>query len=247
MVKIRKMIIASVYLSLYGTVMYFFNIHIYLSMILNIIAVIPGVIIAFGRDNIAKSLIMFLIASCLSGGFIFALCVKSDYGVIMNASLSNGTFYINISPLILLLGSISLYLSVWFLRRVYVRNYSRDRIIEKIQFQYKGCVYAVKCLVDTGCTLTEPLSDEPMMIIEKEIVDAEDGAEIIVNTVNGKSKMKLIFPENLTTENNSIHINKNTPIAVSNYKIGIKGVYNGIINPDAIINNGKEDELCKVF
>ena len=241
-----KLMAGAIFLSLYGTITFFADLNIFVSTVFKITAVVIAILLSYGKEKIIKNSIMFLVTTSLSGGIIFAISWCANYGIVINTSVSNGTFYMNINPLILILGSGLIYLSAWFLRRIYIKNYSRERLIEKIKFFYGGKEYIIKCLIDTGCCLTEPLSNEPLMIMDKDILSVTDGAEIVINTINGKSKIKLIFPENIEAINKSVTISKKTPIGISANKINADDIYNGILNPDAILNDRKEEYKCHV-
>lgn len=190
----------------------------------------------FGLRDYINSLIMFWITSVICGGMILAISVFTNFGSVMQTTVSNCIMYIKLNPFLLLAGCVLLYLSVEFYRRAYIRNFSRDKIILKLQVFYGKHKYNLSALIDTGCELTDPLSGEPVIVADKRLFRNIQFIEdrIYIQTTSGKGALPLIFPNKVDCSIHTYKVRDKTPIALSDNRFSYDGLYDAVINPMAI-------------
>lgn len=197
--------------------------------------------LVFGKEKFFKSITSFWLSALTLGGIVYGMmCISDLTTCVYTKSLT--IYYLDINPLISFLGCIILYIIMYATERNAVRLFSRQRLLIDIEIEYMSQSLKLRCLIDTGCCLTEPLTGKPMIIIEKEAFsDMLTGLTyenfITVNTANGKSILPIIFPKQVSGENDLYSIDSadaKLPIAITEKKLCYDGLYNAIINPDAL-------------
>lgn len=247
-VKTAKLMFGAMFLSLYGCLMFFENISFLYSVFFKIAVTVIDVFFVFGKKQIIKNVIIFWLVSAMCGGIVFALSVMTDFGRIMQASVSNLIIYLNINPLLLSFSCILLYVFAEVYRRVCIKSFSKDNYIIDVSFTYMGREYTVKTLIDTGCSLTEPLSGAPLLIVSKKNVPdiVPTGSKVKSKSVGGYTELDLILPEKILSDNSKFELYTGTLVALSVNNIGEDNLYEAVINPDAIIDNSENTtKLCK--
>ena len=178
----------------------------------------------------------FWLVSVALGGAVLALSVFTDFGTAVQTAISNCVVYVNLNPILLLSACVLLYILLESYRRMCIRNFSKEKIILPLTVWYLGEEYKLITLIDTGCELKEPLSGEPMLVAEKSIFKDVSlaGHMVYINTASGKAELPMIFPESIDCEKRGYEIGKIVPIALTNEPFCDDGLYNSIVNPDAI-------------
>ncbi len=164
-----RMIVASVYGSLYSLVILAPNLSTSLNLIIKSIAAITIVIIAFGIINtkrvIINSITFFAVNFIFAGG-IYAVYtwLKPEF-----VHYNNACIYIDFSLIVLLVTTAVLYYIVSLIRIIYdkIPDYS-DKYA--IVIRYKGRSAVFNGLADTGNSLIDFFSGSPVIICSKEAV-----------------------------------------------------------------------------
>lgn len=246
-IKTARLIIGAIFLSLYGSFMFFKEISILYSVFFKLAVSVVAVFIVFGKKQIIKNTLVFWIVTALCGGIVFALSVMTDFGRIMQASMSNFIVYLNVNPLLLSFGCVLLYVFAEGYRRVCIKSFSKDNYIIDISFIYMDSEYTVKTLIDTGCSLTEPLSNAPLLVVSKSracgIVPT--GAKVKSKSVGGYTELDLILPEKIISRDTRFELFSGTLVALSGIDIGEDNLYEAVINPNAVTEVFENTKICK--
>lgn len=234
--------------AVYGTLMFFPLMAFAYGVIGKVIVSAVIVFVSFkvyGLRDFFCSLVMFWITSVICGGIILAISVFTDFGTVMQTTVSNCVMYIKLNPFLLIAGCVLLYLSVEFYRRAYVRNFSRDKIILPIKVVYGKNNYNLSVLIDTGCELIDPLSRDPAMVADKRVFKNLQSIEdkIYIKTASGKGELSLIFPDKIECKSRCFNIRDKTPIALSDNRFSYDGLYDAVINPMAVEEVTKNESI----
>lgn len=188
-------------------------------------------LLVFGKAGYWKTFTVFWASALLLGGAIYAVSVATPYAYIA----SDNTQPENVTPVISAVGCAVLYIMLYFMKKITVRSFSRERMFINIDVTYLSRHYHLRALVDTGCYLCEPLSGDAVMLADKRVFSdtPDSNYEIAVSTAAGDEMLPLIFPEKTAGENNKYRVKKSVPIALTPNRLCNDGLYNAIINPEA--------------
>ena len=211
--KIKKLrvLCASIVGGIYGTFIIFINLN---PLLDSLLLVLVGVIIcylSFFEKNIKRltvSVIIYLLTSCILGGVMSALYsllnrVLSKY---MNEqsfenAYSGARFFIIISITILV---------AMLFSKVLVRKKDVSEVTLKIK--YRGELYTVTALSDSGNMLTEPITGKSVILLSEKsklskIIDLENEKNIRYipySDISNDGMLKGIIPEQIIINENSV-------------------------------------------
>ena len=163
-----RVIIASFLGGIYAIVSYMEILPIYSNFFMKILLSIGMVYLAFGAKNvksILKQLIIFYLTSFAFGGCAFALLyfVKPE-NILMRNGVYGGTYPIKIALLGGLIGFIITYIAF----KVIKNKLSKKDIIYDIAIEIDKKQVQVKAMLDTGNMLKDPITQTPVIVVEKE-------------------------------------------------------------------------------
>lgn len=117
-----------------------------------------------GKEFI-KYVVAYLGATILLGGTIFMLFYVTDTGSKAGAAVKNGAVYFNISIFWLFVSAGTAYLFL----RIFIKHIkaAQTRRFYDIEICAWGHIIRVNALVDTGNSLTEPITKLPVIIVEE--------------------------------------------------------------------------------
>lgn len=234
-----RILAGAVISAIYGTMIFFPVISFVYSVAGKLFVSAIIVLAAFrvyGVRDYINTWLMFWISSVICGGTILAISVFSDFGSVMQTTISNCVMYIKLNPILLIFGSVLLYFFINFYRRACIRNFSKDKIFLNLKVVYEKNEYSFTALIDTGCDLCDPLSGEPVIVAEKKIFKniAYARDRICVETASGRGILPLIFPEKIECYNRVYKIRDKTAIALSDNRFSYDGLYDAVVNPFAV-------------
>lgn len=130
-----------------------------------------GVIIltCFGFDSL-KSYIR-RIAVFFAASFIYAGCMMGIWSVFRpeKLAINNGIVYVDISPIVLIIATVTSYIILSIIRFFSTKHaYSGKRC--KLIITMGDRIVRLTALVDTGHSLTDTLTDRPVLIVEEKVV-----------------------------------------------------------------------------
>ncbi len=169
--KTYRLIISSFIASLFSLLVLFKDLSFILSLSIKLMCTVMMCFIAFRFTNISsfiKSIfITYIVSIFFSGAMIF---IHSTFKP-SNMAIINDNVYFNIKPLTLIIISILIYLLVLLLQRIFSDNFGNTLVNLKIVIG--GYEYSCVGKIDTGCSVTEPFSNAPVIITESSIVNLD--------------------------------------------------------------------------
>lgn len=199
-----------------------------------------------------RSVAVFFTVTCVYGGIMTALWqVLKPKGMIIN----NSVVYFNISPLVLILSTVSGYFLYLFLNKILALP-SKTAKKCSLNLYALGKSVGLTGIIDTGNSITDVLSNSEIIIVDKAVAVSLLGTEDFSNdpiyatryrtipceTVMGRSLLEGFRCDmgEIRFEDKVIPLT-NPVIALS--KTPIKENYSAILNPKILEKQGKTNEI----
>ena len=199
-----------------------------------------------------RSVAVFFTVTCVYGGIMTALWqVLKPKGMVIN----NSVVYFNISPLVLIVSTVSGYFLYLFLSKILALP-SKTAKRCSLTLYALGKSVGLTGIIDTGNSITDILSGSEIIIVDKAVAVSLLGTEnflsdpvyatryrtVPCDTVMGRSLLEgfrcdmgeIRFEDKIISLNNPI-------IALS--KTPIKENYSAILNPKILEKQGKNNEI----
>ncbi len=163
-----RILLSSLLGGVYAVCSYITKLEIYSTLIMKIILSVTMVYVAFNSKNIKqllKQLVLFYLTSFAFGGCAFALLyfIKPQ-----NILMKNGV-YIGTYPLkVALLGGLLGFIIINIAFKIIKNRINKKNMFCDIEIYLNNNVTKVHALVDTGNLLKEPITGNPVIIVEKE-------------------------------------------------------------------------------
>lgn len=218
----KRCIIASVYGSIYSLIILIPQLNTAINLIIKLIAAVTIVLIAFGFHKLQRLLLNSL--AFLSVNILFA---GSIYGIYIGLKpefihFNNTYFYIDFSLLLLIISTAVIYFAVCGIRCIIDRT-SPDSGCYKVIIQYKGENISIDGLSDTGNSLIDYFSGNPVIICGKnkiykaetfECINDDDripkGFRLIpYSTINKTGMIPIFRPDNVIISDTTSGFKKN--------------------------------------
>ena len=168
-VKIKhvRLILSSLLGAIYSIVAYGGFLQIYSSFILKIILSVIIVYIAYNPKNIKgmlKELVVFYLVSFALGGCAFALLyIVRPQDIFMKDGVYIGTYPLKIA----LLGGITGFIITYIAFKAVKTRISKNEIIYKAAVKLDEKEITINVMLDTGNMLKDPISNSPVVLVEK--------------------------------------------------------------------------------
>lgn len=163
-----RIILSSLIGSVYAVIVYLNILSIYSNLFAKIILSIVMVYVAFNPKNakvLLKQILIFYLVSFIFGGCTFALIyfIKPE-----NVRMKNGVF-VGVYPLKvgLIAGAIA-FVTTQIAFKINKSKLNNKNTFFNIQMYYKNQSITVKALLDSGNMLKDPISQAPVIIVERE-------------------------------------------------------------------------------
>ena len=163
-----RILLSSLLGGIYAVCSYITKLEIYSTLIMKIILSVTMVYVAFNSKNIKqllKQLVLFYLTSFAFGGCAFALLyfIKPQ-----NILMKNGV-YIGTYPLkVALLGGLLGFIIINIAFKIIKNRINKKNMFCDIEIYLNNNVTKVHALVDTGNLLKEPITGNPVIVVEKE-------------------------------------------------------------------------------
>ncbi len=250
--------------ALYSTVMFFPQISFLYSIVFKSVFLFFSVWIAFPSGTIKslfKNALMFFASNLIFGGIMFFLIFTTDFGTAMNTFVSNGEIYFDISSKALIFSIILAYLVIYAISFIKKQNIVASRRQVDITITFENKTVTFKALCDTGCTLCDPISGFPAIILSqkcaKQLFPKDLLSAIRINTIPAGYETRLrvlpfsaigthleimygIIPDKVLFDGREI---KKAIIAISNTDFEKKSGFSGILNPQ-ILDFYNNENVC---
>ena len=198
--------------ALYGVLMFFPKLSIFYTGIFKILFMVLSAKILFSSKSFKELVFQSLMCFFVSIGFcgaIYACIALLPAGTSLGLIISRGVVYIDIDPLILILGiAVSLVVIIFFSAGCR-ENFKKDNLIKELYITAGGKTFMVKALSDTGCDLYDPSGKLPVLIIEKglipEEIKAEDKITLKFSSITREDEsMEAFYPDSVTDRDKKI-------------------------------------------
>lgn len=218
--------------------------------------------LVFGGDNFKDALKrfgVFMGVNLSLGGTLLALIFLTDFGTAVGSVVSGGGVYLNLSPLVLILGIVLTYTLLGIYSQKRKEALFEKGLIKRFGITYNNKTCEINVFLDTGCKLKDPISDRGALVVEydklklilsekeREIVEENKGIDeafkegmrmLPFSTLSGENMIYAIVAETLTSEGESWN---NVCVGlITKRRLGED--YGGIINPRLYLENGRNME-----
>lgn len=183
--KIRhlRLIMASLLGAIYSVVAYMKILEIYSNIVLKILLSVIIVYIAYNPQTVKKlwkTLVMFYLVSFVFGGVAFSLIyIIKPQDIIMKNGLFLGTYPLKT----IILGAIVAFAIVIIAVKIIRKKFTTKDMICDIEIMLNNKKINTKALIDTGNMLKEPITNTPVVVVEK-ILLYECIPKEILNNIN---------------------------------------------------------------
>ena len=227
-----------------------------LSLAVKVVAACTTVLVAYGRARVwvfARRMLCFLAVTYGFAGVVLAVQLwLGPEGVLV----VHGSVYWDVSPLLLLSATTACYLALWGYRRFFRRSASGE-VALCLVVSHGGRKESLCALYDTGNRLFEPLSGDPVLVIDRDFATRLLGGEaadrllrcevdaavcpgfrlVPYQAVGGRGVLPAFRPDRVTREGRPL---PRLYLAVS--PTPLREGYDGIAGPDAL--EVKEETTC---
>lgn len=163
-----RIILSSLIGSVYAVIVYLNILSIYSNLFAKIILSVVMVYVAFNPKNakvLLKQILIFYLISFIFGGCTFALIyfIKPE-----NVRMKNGVF-VGVYPLkVGLVAGVIAFVITQIAFKINKNRLNNKNTFFNIQLYYKNQSITVKALLDSGNMLKDPISQTPVIIVERE-------------------------------------------------------------------------------
>lgn len=182
-IKHLRLIMASLLGAIYSVVAYMKILEIYSNIVLKILLSVIIVYIAYSPQTVKKlwkTLVMFYLVSFVFGGVAFSLIyIIKPQDIIMKNGLFLGTYPLKT----IILGAIVAFAIIIIAVKIIRKKFTTKDMICDIEIMLNNKKINTKALIDTGNMLKEPITNTPVVVVEK-ILLYECIPKEILNNIN---------------------------------------------------------------
>lgn len=177
-----RIFFASAIGAIYAITEYIFKLNIYSNMLVKIILSIIIVFVAFYPQNVkklCKQLILFYLTTFTFGGVAtYLIYVLKPQNIVIKNGMYVGTYVLKVIFIGAIVGTIILIIAFKFAKN----KITKKDMICKVRIQINGKEVTLDTMVDTGNMLKEPLTGNPVVVVEKTSLYDLMPKEILNNT-----------------------------------------------------------------
>lgn len=182
-IKHLRLIMASLLGAVYSVVAYMKILEIYSNIVLKILLSVIIVYIAYNPQTVKKlwkTLVMFYLVSFVFGGVAFSLIyIVKPQDIIMKNGLFLGTYPLKT----IILGAIVAFVIIIIAVKIIRKKFTTKDMICNIEIMLNNKKINTKALIDTGNMLKEPITNTPVVVVEKTLL-YECIPKEILNNIN---------------------------------------------------------------
>lgn len=177
-----RIFLASLIGSIYAATQYISKLNIYSNFIIKTILSIIIIFVAFNPQNIkklCKQLVLFYLTTFTFGGVAtYLIYLLKPQNIIIKNGMYVGTYVLKVIFIGAILGTIILIISF----RLSKNKMTKKDLICQIKIKLNGKEKVLNAIVDTGNMLKEPITGNPVVVIEKVALYDLMPKEILNNT-----------------------------------------------------------------
>jgi len=240
-----RMTLSAAIAALYSCVMFFPQLSFMYSLFLKVVFLFAISTIAFPSRIpavILKNGVVFFGVNTVFGGILLTLIFATDFGRILGAAVSNGEIYLNISFELLIISTLLAYTVVYIISYIKKQNIQNTKVTARLTIYFADKEVTISALCDTGCTLCDPISGAPAVVISPKIArellpqghpETKYRPLPFVTVDNAKGILDGFIPDKLTVDGNEI---THSVIGISKTDIE---TFSAIFNPELIEKNNQ--------
>lgn len=166
-----KLLFGAIIGALYSFIIFFPALHFLLTFSMKLVISMLIIIVAFTPQTFKsffKYISIFYLVSFVFGGTAFAVFYFTNF----NSIISNGIFYTNDFNIRILLYSVALaYILILISINFIKSKVSKTKILKEIIIEFDKKRKGVNALIDTGNSLSDPISRFPVIIVEYNAIE----------------------------------------------------------------------------
>lgn len=160
--------------AVYSSFMFFPQLSVIYAAVFKVIFLFLTVWIAFpGKTlrELLKNTAVFFGVNLVFGGIMFTLIFATDFGTTVGTVVSNGEIYFDVSFGTILISAAAAYIIIYVISYIKKENTQLDKITVDVQIFFNGKTVEAKALCDTGCSLADPFTGTPAIIISPRLAE----------------------------------------------------------------------------
>ncbi len=168
-ISIIRLLIGALFGALYSIFMFFPSLKVYYTIVAKIFFSITLIAITYNIGKVKiflKVLGMFYIVSFTFGGAALAIFYFTNIGAYIGAFVSNGIIYFKLPWKLLLISTLISYTIIKIIYSAFYKRFSQNNIYVPLYIIFENKSVCIKALIDTGNSLYDPISKEPVIVVE---------------------------------------------------------------------------------
>lgn len=165
----KRILLGAALGAVYAVCMFFPQLHLLYTILFKLVFGAALIALVFHPHRVLDFLRIsgiFYAVSFLLGGSVFGVMIFTDAGILTRAVVQNGILYFDL-PAWVLFGTVSVcLLLLWIWKKTAPLRLRRQKLFRDVTVTLDGKNVLLHALVDTGNTLTDPLTLMPVMIAE---------------------------------------------------------------------------------
>ena len=233
----KKSLFASSIGTIYALLVLYSNLNVILSnLFIKLLVSFLMVIVAFGHKDLVElikaNLIFLSLTFLLAGLCIFIEINGLNTMIVFIYRIKTTNIIIGIMIFILFLDRLYYFLKEWISNTNYIFEVEINMFNKKVK---------IKSFLDTGNELKEPITNLPVVVLEKDLIDEKDISEnetyfIPYTTADGtRGTMKAFKPDKFAINKNGNFIEKEVMIAITDVNFSKENDYKALLNKALLI------------
>jgi len=181
-IKQKKLIAGALIGAIYSIIYYLLKLKLYSNCIIKIILSIVIIYVAFNSNSfkdLLKRVLLFYLTSFVFGGSAIAIIYMVNS---QNITIQNGVLVGSYTIRTVLIGIVIAYFTIIFAFRILKTKISKKDLICEIEIIFNNKKIKSKALIDTGNLLKEPITNLPVIVMERTLLDEVLPKEILNNS-----------------------------------------------------------------
>lgn len=178
----KRLIAGALIGAFYSIIYYVLNLKIYSSFIIKIILSIVIIYVAFNSNSfkdLLKKVLLFYLTSFVFGGSAIAIIYMVNS---QNITIQNGVLIGSYTIKTVLIGIVIAYFTIILAFKILKTKISKKDLICEIEISFNNKKIKSKALIDTGNFLKEPVTNLPVIVMERTLLDEVLPKEILNNS-----------------------------------------------------------------
>ena len=194
----------------------------------------------------------FYAVSFVFGGCVVALMSLTNLGRRTGAVYSNGIIYFDLPWQVLFVSTLIAYVLIVAMGRIRKKKIATESVKKDIEIHINGAVVSVPAIIDTGNTLFDPISGDPVIVCEyeriKSVFTEADGERSMIERLTARGIRARLVPYSSVGAQSGVMTAfrpdmvkiggreaKKCVIGICETKLTPSGEYGALLNPQIIL------------